>query len=99
MVAQTLSFSSIMVYITLIPLDVYATSNKTALPFNIQVYDIYFCKVFVTSNILVVEYLVMIALCFLILPFTYFYSEEALEGEEGDPFFDDDSDEEGIKKE
>ena len=41
----------------------------------------------------------MIALCFFILPFTYFYSEEALEGVEGDPFFEDDSEDEDTKKE
>ena len=37
----------------------------------------------------------MISLCFFILPFTYFYSEEALEGEDDMEFdFDDNSDEE-----
>ena len=35
----------------------------------------------------------MIALCFLILPFTYFYAEEALDSEEDMDFaFDDDYD-------
>lgn len=30
----------------------------------------------------IVDYVVMITLCFLILPFTYFYAEEALDSEE-----------------
>ena len=45
MITQVVAFSSILVYITLIPFDVYATVNhyKTII-FDIKVYDLYFCK-------------------------------------------------------
>ena len=40
-----IAFSSIMVYIALIPFDVYATVNHyQSLIFDIQIYDLYFCK-------------------------------------------------------
>ena len=40
----------------------------------------------------------MIALCFLVLPFTYFYAEETLESEDALDFFDNDmSDEEELE--
>lgn len=42
-----------------------------------------------------VDYVVMIALCFFVLPFTYFYAEETLDGEEDMDFeFDDEDDDE-----
>lgn len=31
---------------------------------------------------MIVDYLIMIALCFFILPFTYFYAEETLDSED-----------------
>ena len=43
--AQILAFTSILVYITLVPFDVYQTVNhyKTFF-FGFQIYDIYFCN-------------------------------------------------------
>lgn len=45
LIAQILAFSSILVYIALVPLDVYATVNHLkTLIFDFQIYDIYFSK-------------------------------------------------------
>ena len=43
--------------------------------------------------LIIVDYVLMIGLCFFILPFTYFYAEEALESED-DLELDFESDEE-----
>jgi len=68
-----------------VPFDVFATVNhyKTFI-YGIQLYDIYFCKHLHTLITLLrlVDYLIMIALCFFILPFTYFYADESLESED-----------------
>jgi len=36
---------------------------------------------------LLVDYIIMIGLCFVVLPFTYFYAEESLENEDDIDFF------------
>jgi len=68
-------------------LDVFASVNHIDfLIFSIKVYDLYF-----------ISYVTMIALVFFFLPFTFFYSEEALAdadfdfelGEDEDDFLDD----------
>ncbi|CDW85588.1 UNKNOWN [Stylonychia lemnae] len=66
-----------MVYITLIPFDVYNAVNhyKTVI-FNIDLYTFYLC-----------DYIILIGLCFIVLPFTYFYAEESLENEDDIDFF------------
>lgn len=47
----------------------------------------------------IVDYIVMISLCFFILPFTYFYSEETLDSEDNFDFdFSYDSDEDDERK-
>eukprot|EP00347_Sterkiella_histriomuscorum_P022538 403338112 len=77
LIAQVISFSSVLVYITIIPFDVYSAVNhhqKVLLGF--EIYDLYF-----------VDYVIMISLCFVILPFTYFYAEEQLESEDSNDFF------------
>ncbi len=49
----------------------------------------------------IVDYIAMISLCFLILPFTYFYAEESLESEDEIDFFEvneySDDDEEPVE--
>lgn len=42
----------------------------------------------------IVDYVIMIGMCFLVLPFTYFYAEETLESEDELDLLQDDSDEE-----
>jgi hypothetical protein len=43
--AQILGFSALLVYITLIPFDVYSTVNHySSILFGLQIYDFYFCK-------------------------------------------------------
>lgn len=94
-----------MVYITLIPFDVYATVNHYQnILFDLQVYDLYFSKYklmnikYIDNDwewmlivVSIVDYVVMIALCFVILPFTYFYAEESLENDEDIDFFEVDA--------
>jgi hypothetical protein len=77
-----LAFSSVMIYILLIPFDVFATvrhhdilfSFKDPLfesRFNVRIYDLYF-----------ICYVGMIMLCFVWLPFSYFYAQSVQEEEE-----------------
>ena len=84
LVVQIIAFSSILVYITLIPFDVYVTVNHySSLLFNLQIYDFYFCNFQIFSyQVHLVDYCIMILLCFVFLPFTYFYADEALSSED-----------------
>jgi len=72
---QVFAFSSVMVYILLIPFDVFAsvrhfeTIFKVWVPiidhyWSLQIYDFYF-----------ISYVSMIYLCFVGLPFSYFYAQ------------------------
>ena len=72
---QVLALSSVLVYILLIPFDVFATVRHYDSLFevvepvfeskwSIHIYDLYFCC-----------YVGMIYLCFIGLPFSYFYAQ------------------------
>jgi glucan phosphoethanolaminetransferase (alkaline phosphatase superfamily) len=68
---QVLSFSSVISYISLIPFDVYTAvnhTNQTPIFGLISIYDLYFG----------LNYL-MIGLVLLMLPWSFFYAEEALD--------------------
>ena len=79
---QTVALSSVLVYILLIPFDVFATVRhyetlfKLTEPFfnitfSVRIYDLYFCC-----------YVGMIYLCFIGLPFSYFYAQSVLDDDE-----------------
>jgi amino acid permease len=79
---QVLAFSSVMIYILLIPFDVFATVRHHDILFsfkdplleylwNVRIYDLYF-----------ICYVGMILLCFVWLPFSYFYAQSVQEEEE-----------------
>ena len=74
---QTLAFSSVLLYITLVPFDVYATVNHFAtLVLGFKLYDLYFSTLFISPvNIFIADYILMIVLVFFLLPFSYFYAE------------------------
>lgn len=76
---QVLAFSSVMIYILLIPFDVFATvrHHDTLFEFSdpllhhefhVRIYDLYF-----------ICYVGMIFLCFICLPFSYFYAQSVQE--------------------
>ena len=82
MFIQVLAFSSVMIYILLIPFDVFASVRhhdtlftfKDPLlhhEFNVRIYDLYF-----------ICYVSMILLCFVWLPFSYFYAQSVQEEDE-----------------
>ena len=74
-IAQTLGFSTLLVYLSLIPFDVYTTVNHYShILLKLTTYDLYFGTIIFLYLILVVYWLALL-LCFVILPFTYFYSE------------------------
>lgn len=79
---QVLAFSSVMVYILLIPFDVftsqrhYQTVFSITLPYiqtywTVRLYDLY-----------LLSYQVMILLTFIGLPFSYFYAQAVQDDEE-----------------
>lgn len=79
---QVLAFSSVMIYILLIPFDVFATVRHHDILFsfkdpffeslfNVRIYDLYF-----------ICYVGMIMMCFVWLPFSYFYAQSVQEEEE-----------------
>lgn len=79
---QVFAFSSVMVYLLLIPFDVFATVRHYKSIFSIKepiwgttysitVYDLYF-----------LSYICMIYLCFIGLPYSYFYAQSVQEEEE-----------------
>lgn len=79
---QVLAFSSVMIYILLIPFDVFATVRHHDVlfgftdpilhhHFNVKIYDLYF-----------ICYVGMIFLCFVWLPFSYFYAQSVQEEDE-----------------
>lgn len=79
---QVLALSSVMVYILLIPFDVFTTVRHHATlfqftdpilhhHFNIKIYDLYFTC-----------YIGMICLCFIGLPYSYFYAQSVQEEED-----------------
>jgi len=79
---QVLAFSSVMVYILLIPFDVFATVRHFVTVFKVRdplfhsdyaitIYDLYFTC-----------YVAMIYLCFVGLPFSYFYAQSVQDEEE-----------------
>lgn len=79
---QVLAFSSVMIYILLIPFDVFATVRHHDVlfeftdpllhhHFNVKIYDLYF-----------ICYVGMIFLCFIWLPFSYFYAQSVQEEDE-----------------
>ena len=88
--SQILGFSALLVYITLIPFDVYSTVNHySSILFGLQIYDFYFCKKLTHSLLTsscVVDFWLVILLCFVVLPFTYYYAEEVLVSEDGGDF-------------
>jgi preprotein translocase subunit SecY len=76
------AFSSVMIYILLIPLDVFVTVRhiRTLLHFydpifktnhNIHLYDLYFTS-----------YIIMILMTFIGLPFSYFYAQTVQDEED-----------------
>lgn len=82
LIIQVLAFSSVMIYILLIPFDVFATvrHHDTLFTFkepvfehefNVRIYDLYF-----------ICYVAMILMCFVWLPFSYFYAQSVQEEEE-----------------
>ena len=83
---QVLALSSVLVYILLIPFDVFATVRHYEtlfkltdplfqMTFAVRIYDLYFLC-----------YVGMIYLCFIGLPYSYFYAQSVLDDDE--IFFD-----------
>lgn len=81
---QVFAFSSVMVYILLIPFDVFASVRHFETVFSVynpiaqhrhhlRIYDLYF-----------ICYVCMILLCFVGLPFSYFYAQSVQDSEEID---------------
>lgn len=82
LIVQVLAFSSVMIYILLIPFDVFATVRHFETVFGfvdpifgtrreLTIYDLYFLC-----------YVGMIYMCFIGLPFSYFYAESVQKEEE-----------------
>jgi hypothetical protein len=79
---QVLAFSSVMIYILLIPFDVFATVRHHDTLFEFKdplVHHQFHVKI---SDLYFICYVGMICLCFVWLPFSYFYAQSVQEEEE-----------------
>lgn len=71
---QFLAFSSVMLYIVIVPMDVYAAyEHYDTLTFGVTTYGFYYFL-----------YTTMIVLVSFGLPFAYYYAEDAIERDEVD---------------